>query len=128
MTMPTYEGFMVPVLQLLADGTSQKLRDLTDLVADAVGLTEAEQTELYDSGQVVYRNRIGWAASYLNTYGMVTKPNRGVYVITAAGRELLAASGDKLTTKELVTYAKAHGTMPVTESDDKAASSSAAGA
>ncbi|MDN6659483.1 MAG: restriction endonuclease, partial [Acidipropionibacterium jensenii] len=78
--------------------------------------------------QVVYRNRIGWAASYLNTYGMVTKPNRGVYVITAAGRELLAASGDKLTTKELVTYAKAHGTMPVTESDDKAASSSAAGA
>lgn len=51
--MPTYEGFMVSFLQLLADGTSKKLRDLTDLVAEAVGLTEAERAELYDSGQVV---------------------------------------------------------------------------
>ncbi|MGO2650666.1 MAG: restriction endonuclease [Corynebacterium variabile] len=128
MTMPTYEGFMIPVLRILADGTSQKLRDLTDLVADSVGLTEVERSDLYESVQVVYRSRIGWAASYLNTYGMVTKPNRGVYEITAAGRELLANSGDKLTTKELVIYAKAHGIMPASAPDGKAASSSAGAA
>jgi restriction system protein len=117
MSLPNYEGFMIPILRILLDGKPRKLRDLRELVSDAVGLTAEDRTQLLDSGQVAYHNRIGWAASYLSTYGMVIKPGRGIYTISDAGRKLLAENPGPITTKELVNFSEAYGTAPVVAAD-----------
>lgn len=117
MPIPNYQGFMIPLLRILADGEPRKLRELRELVADAVGITAEDRRQVLDSGQVVYHNRIGWAASYLSTYGAVDKPGRGIYVISEAGRQLLAENPEDITTKELVVFSEAHGTAPVVTTD-----------
>ncbi|AWT27430.1 Mrr restriction system protein [Corynebacterium provencense] len=117
MSIPNYQGFMIPLLRILSDGTPRKLRDLRELVADAVGLTAEDRRQVLNSGQVVYHSRIGWAASYLSTYGAVSKPERGIYAISEAGQQLLAENPESVTTKELVQFAEAHGTAPAVAPD-----------
>lgn len=101
MAVPSWDQFMAPVLRLLLDGQVRQRRDLYALVADALSLTEEQRTELLNSGQVKYENRIGWATSYLTRVGALDRPARGQYVITDAGRQLLAQHPDRITELEL---------------------------
>jgi restriction system protein len=88
--MPTWDGFLLPVLRVLQDGRTVSARDLQDQVADCVGLINAQRDEVLQSGQLRFRNRIGWAASSLARAGAVSRPRRGSYTITETGRRLLA--------------------------------------
>jgi restriction system protein len=53
-------------------------------------LINAQRDEVLQSGQLRFRNRIGWAASSLARAGAVSRPRRGSYTITETGRRLLA--------------------------------------
>lgn len=88
--MPTWDGFLLPVLQVLKDGETVQTRDVQERVADHVGLTEAQRDEVLNSGQLRYRNRIGWAVSSLATAGALVRPRRGSYTMTDVGLRLLA--------------------------------------
>ena len=94
--MPTWDGFLVSVLQVLRSGETVLARDLQDLVADHVGLTDAQRAEVIDSGQPRFRNRIGWAVSSLARAGAVERPRRGSYVITEVGQRLFAEHPDRV--------------------------------
>lgn len=74
MAVPTWDQFMAPVLRLLLDGEVRNRRECHGLVADAMALTEEQRTELLNSGHVKYRNRIGWAMSYLTRVGALDRP------------------------------------------------------
>lgn len=88
--MPTWEGFMIPTLRAMSDGVVRHRREFQPLVADLTGLTEEQRQELLPSGnQIKYENRIGWAVSFLANIGALTRPKRGHYQITEAGRELI---------------------------------------
>ncbi|HLS16177.1 MAG TPA: restriction endonuclease [Beutenbergiaceae bacterium] len=89
--MPTWDEFMVPVLRILSDGGTWRLRELREAVVLAEGITEEQQDDLLGSGQSKVANRIGWAVSYLTRVSGLERPRRGQYVITEVGRELLAA-------------------------------------
>ena len=69
MTMPTWDQFMVPVLQVLNDGDERSLRALRSETAALAGLDESQLAEALPSGQLMAENRIGWAASYLHRIG-----------------------------------------------------------
>ncbi|WP_132428433.1 restriction endonuclease [Pseudonocardia endophytica] len=88
--MPTWDGFLVPVLRVLSDGSTRQARDLQDYVADHVGLSDEQRSETIDSGQLRFRNRINWAVSSLTRANALERPRRGSYVITALGEQLLA--------------------------------------
>lgn len=107
MSMPTWDGFMAPVLRALLDGETHHRRDLYEQVADAVGLTAEERDETLNSGQLRFKNRIGWATSYLNRAGAVERPSRGSYKIADVGRKLLVDHPDRITEKNLRTLAGA---------------------
>jgi restriction system protein len=94
--MPTWDGFLLPVLQVLKDGETVQARDLHDRVADHVGLTPEQRDEVLDSGQLRYRNRIGWAVSSLARAGALTRPRRGSYTVTDGGRRLLAEHPERI--------------------------------
>jgi restriction system protein len=66
MAIPYYESLMLPLLRLSADGSIHKFSDTVDILADELSLTNEERTELLPSGmQPVFRNRVGWAKSYM---------------------------------------------------------------
>ena len=89
--MPNWEGFMIPTLQVLSDGEVRHWREFQPLVADRAKLTDEQKQELLPSGsQLKYENRIGWGVSFLTNVGALSRPRRGHYTITEAGKQLIA--------------------------------------
>jgi restriction system protein len=92
MSMPTHEEAMLPVLRVLMDGEAQHRRVLADRMADHFDLSAEERTALLPSGKApVIRSRTGWALTYLKAAGLVSSARRGWYLITPAGREVVAS-------------------------------------
>lgn len=87
--IPTWEAFMVPTLRVLSDGVVRTRRELRPLVGRECGLSDIQMQETLASGQPTYENRIGWGLLFLTNVGALTRPNRGHYTITDAGRFLL---------------------------------------
>lgn len=88
--IPTYEEIMLPFLKILADGEEHALGDTHDKLSDHFDLTEEEIRELLPSGkQAVFRNRVGWARTYIKKSGLLTSPRRAHFQITDRGQELL---------------------------------------
>jgi restriction system protein len=104
-SIPDYQTFMRPLLLMLNDGQTWKLRDLYTRLAAEFGLNEADLAEMLPSGrQPTYMNRIGWAKTYLLKAGAVQSPRRGTVEITSRGRDLLAAHPGGVTTKQLYAF------------------------
>jgi restriction system protein len=81
---------MRPLLQLAVDGQTHPLRTAVDILANQYRLTDSERTAMLPSGaQTVFSNRVGWARSYLKQAGALHSPQRGHFVITERGRQLL---------------------------------------
>ncbi|ETJ07363.1 MAG: Restriction endonuclease, partial [Actinomyces urogenitalis DORA_12] len=89
---PTIDEFRPVVLRVLADGQTRRVRDVCELVADHMGLTAEVRAEMITSGQLRYVNRISWACSALTHAGLLERPSRGNYAITADGRTVDARS------------------------------------
>lgn len=63
---------------------------LREKVARQFSLSEEDLALLLPSGRDrTYRNRVGWAVTYLAKTGCVSRPRRGVGVITERGRQVL---------------------------------------
>lgn len=99
--MPTWEGFMTPTLRALSDGVVRTRRDLLPIVGRECGLTETQTKEALASGQPAYENRIGWGLSFLTNVGALTRPSRGNYAITDAGRYLLEKYPDGVLERDI---------------------------
>ena len=101
-TMPTWDGFMAPVLRVLSDNGVYHKREFQENVADVVGLTEEQRRELLPSGmELKYHNRIGWALSRLVKVGALRRPRRAHYQITDEGHELLRLYPVELSARDL---------------------------
>ena len=87
--MPNWEVFMIPTLRVLSDGVIRHRREVMTLAAEEAGLSEEQKSELLPSGDLKYENRIGWGISFLTNVGALSRPTRGHYQITDAGRSLL---------------------------------------
>jgi restriction system protein len=112
--MPTWEELLVPVLQLLSDGHVHGRREMSDLVADHVGLSAEQRAEMLDSGQSKADNRVGWALSALALSAAIDRPRRGQYVIADRGRALLQQHPQRLTERVLFPDGRARWSTPST--------------
>ncbi|MEV0773383.1 restriction endonuclease [Nocardia salmonicida] len=99
--IPIWYGLLTPILEVLTDGQIWRKRDLHTAVEDHLGLTAEQRAEMLQSGQRRADNRIGWALSALYRAKLVDKPARATFVITDAGRALLAANPAGITAKTL---------------------------
>lgn len=90
MAIPKHDDIRVPVMELLKNNGTMKLRDFTEPLAKHFKLTDEEVNEIYASGNgYIFYDRISWALSYLNMAGLLDKPKRGMYKINQTGIELL---------------------------------------
>lgn len=90
MAIPTFDKCLRPLLEVLARHPSLHIVQATADVADALGLTPEERNHLLPGGgDTVIRNRVGWARTFLNKAGLIEQERRGVWRISAEGREAL---------------------------------------
>lgn len=89
--VPDFQTVMRPTLVALDDGKAHTLQEIRSAVATALGVTEEEQEELLPSGkQTTYSNRVAWALTHMGKAGLVSRPARAQYSLTARGAEVLA--------------------------------------
>ena len=102
MPIPFYQDCFLPLLQHLEDGKEHSLRDVEESLAEHFGLSPAERAELLPSGQQgIFKNRIGWARTYLKKACMIESTKRGVFRITDRGLEVMSTKPSKLDAKYL---------------------------
>ncbi len=102
MAIPDYQTCMLPFLQHLADGSEHSLRDTEEALAEHFDLTPAERAELLPSGQQgIFKNRIGWARTYLKKAGLIEAPKRAVFRITERGLQTVASNPHRIDVKFL---------------------------
>ena len=70
-----------------------------------LSLSTAERAELLPSGQQgIFKNRIGWARTYLKKAGLLESPKRGVFRITPRGQQALAMNPARIDAKYLAQW------------------------
>ena len=103
--IPTYEEIMLPMLKHLSDGKQHSLSETHDALAKHFKLTDNQLRELLPSGrQPVFRNRIGWARTYMKKAGLLTSPKRAHFQITDRGQELLKEGPEEINARFLTRY------------------------
>jgi restriction system protein len=124
MAVPNFQTWFLPLLKRAGDGQNHLLSDLYEQLAADLNLSVADRNEELPSGkQLTYRNRIGWARTYLKKAGLLESPARGECRITRRGLEVLEQKPEHLNVrflkqfpefKEFHTYRK-----PASEADDQ---------
>ena len=105
MTVPKYQDFLLPLLQLLKDGKDHLICDIYEILADQSQLTEEDRQQQLPSGQQkTYMNRIGWAKTHLKKASLLDSPKRGKCVITDRGLELLKQNPKSLSANSLKVF------------------------
>lgn len=97
MAVPDYQTFMRPVLALMEDGRDWTAKAIREAVAAEFALTPEQLEERVPSGRdTTFRNRVGWALTYLYRSGVCDRPRRSVYRINERGRQVLAANPERV--------------------------------
>ena len=105
MPIPDFQTVMLPLLELAADGEARPLAEYRQVLGEHFGLTEEEREELLPSGtQPVFSNRVAWASVYLQRAGLLARPKRGFYQITAEGKTVVQTKPLKIDIKFLQQY------------------------
>ncbi|WP_413483001.1 restriction endonuclease [Morganella psychrotolerans] len=102
MAVPTYDKFIEPVLRFLKhhpEGIAAKYAH--EGAAKALGLDDNQRSELISSGQLVYKNRAGWAHDRLKRAGLSQSVSRGKWCLTEAGFEWIKNNPFPLTKEQV---------------------------
>ena len=103
--IPKYEEIMLPLLKYLADGKEHVLSEIHDFLAEQFKLTDDELRELLPSGkQTIFRNRVGWARTYMKKAGLLISKKRAHFKISDKGLELLKENPTEINSKFLTRY------------------------
>lgn len=102
MAVPKYDELMKPLLIAVSDGETYKMKDVTALLAEQLNLSSDDLAEMLPSRrQTVFKNRVGWAKTYLKKAGLLDSPARATIVITNAGKQVVADNPEKIDSKYL---------------------------
>jgi restriction system protein len=101
--------WIIPLLDALKMlGGSGRPREVSDKIAEMMGLPESITNEMLPSGVLRFHNRIAWARNYLAREGYLDSSVRGVWVLTEKGKnaQISKAGAEKLVKKWLEYYKK----------------------
>lgn len=97
MAVPSFEDFMLPVLQLAGDNQIHDLHTTVQKMAQHFHLSEEDKNELLPSGkQTRFANRVSWAVTYLKKSKLIQSAGRSKFSITERGKKALQESVTKI--------------------------------
>ncbi|MBM6918975.1 restriction endonuclease [Intestinimonas butyriciproducens] len=95
MAIPKYDEMYRVFLECLADMQQHKSKELRDIIAARLSVSDTERQERLPSGQqAIFDNRVGWTRTYLKKAGLITSPQRGIYQLTQQGKQVLDSNPD----------------------------------
>lgn len=100
--IPTFEKFMLPILEWLKDGAIRTNKEARAKMIEVFNISQEDLDEKYSKGDSRFDGRVNWALTYLRQAGLTKSSGRGHHVITAEGQALLAEGVKYLTEKEFV--------------------------
>lgn len=102
--IPDFQTIMLPLLNLISDGSEHTTLETNKKLADHFNLTEEEVNEFLPSGtQKTFQNRVAWAKSYLKMSGLLESTKRSSFRISEAGKRLLETKPTEINIKLLKT-------------------------
>lgn len=105
MAVPKYDEFYPYVLRILEDKKEYKLSEIREELVRIMSLTEKDLEELLPSKtQTIFYNRVNWACIYLKNAGILSSPQRGIYVLTSRGEEFIKEKGYEINNEDLLKY------------------------
>jgi len=95
---PKFVQYFQPVLDALkALGASARPREVYNWILDNHHIPQDEVDATTKGGQSKFENKVGWARFYLVKAGLIASEERGVWVLTDAGREATLSHDQALT-------------------------------
>ncbi|MFZ2499268.1 restriction endonuclease [Methanosarcina sp.] len=105
MVIPDYQSLMLPLLKYAGDGKEHRIRDAVEKLAEEFRLSEEERKELLPSGQqAVFKNRVGWASTYLKKAELLNSGKKGHFSITQRGLNILKENRSSIDVNFLKRY------------------------
>lgn len=102
MPIPDYETLMLPLLKTLSDGQTHTFGLVVEKLAKEFSLTEEEIEELLPSGRYpVFRNRVGWARTYMVKAKLIEASARAQLKITSRGLSVIKEKIPSISSKYL---------------------------
>ncbi|MGA3354997.1 MAG: restriction endonuclease [Acidimicrobiales bacterium] len=124
--VPTYLDLIYPTVKAVAAlGGSAQGREVTARVIEAIGAPDEQVAITYKNrSKSVLIDRLEWARSYAKLGGAIESPQRGLFVLTTYGKELLALPEDKAiqAVKEMDRQVRANRARKHSDSDNGTAS------
>ncbi len=115
--IPSFQDLTKPFLEYLIDEKVHTIREVEEYLAMYFKITDEERHQLLASGkQAIFRNRVGWARTYLYKSGLLNVPQRASIVITQSGLKVLKENPERIDIKylmrfpEFVEFHKSHDT------------------
>lgn len=107
MTLPGFQDFMLPSLQVFADGQEHSNSEVFEAVAGKLALSEADLAIRISTGsRTKAEDRTLWSLVYMTQAGLLESTGRGLRKITKQGTELLAKNPDRIDNQLLRNYAE----------------------
>jgi restriction system protein len=91
--LPPYKDFLLPVLRAVqALGGTAHAKEITGWIVDELGFDDEAIAVEYPNrpGESILLDRMAWARSYDKLGGFVETPQRGLYVLSAEGKQVLS--------------------------------------
>jgi restriction system protein len=107
MSIPDYQTLMLPLLRFASDKSEHSAHEATTALAEKFSLNETQLQELLPSGkQTIFRNRVGWARTYLSKAGLLESSKRGFFQISKRGLEILSQNPNRIDNKTLKQFSE----------------------
>lgn len=120
MAVPKYDELMKPLLMAVQDGKTYTIKEITSTLAKQLKLSADDLAEMLPSGrQTVFKNRIGWANTYLKKAGLLDSPARATIVITDTGKQVVADNPEKIDSNYLQRFPSFAGFKSSAENSDE---------
>lgn len=90
MPIPDFQTMMRPLMEFISDGQEHAMREALEHLSNVFKLSDQERNQLLPSGrQELFTNRLAWAKTHLRMAGLLEGTGRGIFRITARGRQVL---------------------------------------
>jgi restriction system protein len=87
MPVPKYDELINPLLQAMNQlGGSASISEQEDAVASILKLSEKDIAEIHRGSRTKLNYRLAWARNYMRRFGLLENSSRGVWTLTANGR------------------------------------------
>ena len=103
--IPDFQTAMRPTLVAIDGDEPKSHAQIRDSVAAALGVTDEERQQMIPSGrQELFTNRVAWALTHMTQAGLLVRPQRGRYLLTERGKQVLRGHPDRVDVSVLAQF------------------------